>query len=203
MTTPNHASASAASLRNAPWRGFLAGLAAIALLGLAPAAAAQEAAAEAGFEDEVYQDWRVRCEEAGEDGPGRCFMFQNLVLREGNRQLLNLAIGFPQEDGPAVGILMLPLGIALPPGVQIQIDEGEPVRIQFEHCISAGCRAPFPLEEGLVESMKAGKQAKVTFYDASRRPVELPVSLAGFTAAYEALKDKPAAAPVSPAQATP
>lgn len=165
-------------------------LAAALLAGSAGLAVAQETPTpEPAFDDEVFQDWRVRCEE-NEEGQQRCFMFQNLVLREGNRQLLNLAIAFPQADKPPVAILMLPLGIALPPGVEIQVDEGEPMRVQFEHCISAGCRAPFPVEEGVEASMKAGQQAMITFYDAARRPVELPVSLSGFTAAFNTLEEK-------------
>jgi invasion protein IalB len=44
------------------------------------------------------------------------------------------------------------------------------------------------LEGPLLKTLKVGHQATLTFYDSRQQKITVPVSLAGFTAAYAALK---------------
>ncbi len=148
--------------------------------------AAEPAAAPS--EPQVFKDWRVQCE-TPEGAEKHCHMFQNVVLKEDGRQLLHIAVGHvPDQERQIVAILTLPLGIALPPGVSLQVDDAEPMRLPVEHCIPQGCRVLLPVDDNLLGAMKAGTLAKVTFNDATRQPIGVPVSLSGFTAAFNALK---------------
>ena len=69
----------------------------------------------------------------------------------------------------------------------IQVDDGEIHSFEIERCLQSGCKAGFPLAEDMVRSFKRGLVAEVVMRDASRRPITIPVSLRGFTAAYQAL----------------
>lgn len=183
-----------ATLSPRPRAWLLSLLAALVLA--APLAAAQEGA-DAGDEldvsEETFEDWRVRCEQPAE-GPGeeRCFMFQNLVMKDSQRQLLNFAIAFPDPEAEdPTAVIMVPLGVSLPAGLALTASEGqEPLKVPYQHCIAMGCRAVMPLEGAQVAAMKAGREAQVGFADGTGRTVQVPVSLSGFTAAFNTLEAK-------------
>ncbi|RME35726.1 MAG: invasion associated locus B family protein [Gammaproteobacteria bacterium] len=135
-----------------------------------------------------FKNWTVRCEKAKEAETETCYIFQNLVLKEGGQRVLHIAVGYlPQREEP-VALLTLPLGISLPPGGTLQVDDNEPVRFQIERCEPNGCRAGLILKPELLEQFRKGMNAQVTFHDAARRPVSVPVSLQGFTAGLASLK---------------
>jgi invasion protein IalB len=176
--------------RNRHRAGPVAGALGLALAALAPLSAPAQEAAEGGATPPLtFQDWQFRCEVPEGASEERCAIFQNIVVRESQQQLLNFAVTIPQEDRPPAGVLLLPLGISLPMGVGLAVDEEDPSRLAVEHCVQIGCRAVFPIQDELLAKMKAGKEAKVTFHDGARRPITIPVSLSGFTAAFNTLQD--------------
>ncbi len=135
-----------------------------------------------------YENWTVRCEVPKDGKQEQCFIFQNLVLKEGGQRVLHMAIGYiPGRDEP-VALITMPLGISLPPGGRIVIDDGEPIRFQIERCEPVGCRAGLTLKDKLLTAFKKGLKATITFMDGSRRPIDVPLSLKGFTAGLKALK---------------
>ena len=134
-----------------------------------------------------FKDWTVACEQQPDGAKARCFLFQNIVTKNERQRILHVAVGHLAADGRAAAILTLPLGISLPPGVDFRIDSGETKHLVLERCDKNGCRAGLVLEDVLIAAMKRGKELQVKFHDATRRAIEVPVSLAGFTAGLAAL----------------
>lgn len=160
-------------------------LASTVLLGVLPAHAEP-------VSEDAYGSWTLRCEDARESRSQACIMFQNLVLRAGGQPVLQFAIGIaPDADTPTV-LLSLPLGIALPPGVTMQIDERAPATFPVERCEPDGCRAGMRLRSVTVAQLSAGRQLTITFYDGERQPIRVPLSLDGFDAAFAALRARSA-----------
>ena len=83
---------------------------------------------------------------------------------------------------------VLPLGVSLPGGVSITVDDGQPVRLRYERCDGAGCVAPLALGQELIAALKGGRWARVAFFDPSGQEISVPVSLLGFTAGFNALR---------------
>ncbi|WP_440997487.1 invasion associated locus B family protein [Arhodomonas sp. SL1] len=135
---------------------------------------------------ERFDDWGVRCG-LGEQGPrGGCEMFQGVTRSDNDELVMRVAVAYPpreQIDAP-VAVFQLPLGIHLPSGVQMQVDDNEPVRFPVQVCFQAGCRADIPLEDELLNQMKRGTEATVTIRG-PRGEIELPLSMMGFTAALD------------------
>ena len=75
----------------------------------------------------------------------------------------------------------------MPPGAEIQIDEGPSTRIAIERYEPNGCRAGLKLGAELLNEVRSGKQISVTFYDAKREPIEAPLSLDSFDEGLAAL----------------
>ncbi|MGE0385763.1 MAG: invasion associated locus B family protein [Gammaproteobacteria bacterium] len=174
---PHHASTAQAS---ASWRRHVALVLASIFL-LAPAAGAEPR------EGETFDNWTVRCE-TPKDAKKICFIFQNLVLKDSGQRVLHFAIGYVPQHPDPVALMTLPLGISLPPGATVQVDQKEPVKIGIERCEPNGCRAGLKLDHSRLEAFKTGTEVKITFHDAERKPVTVPLSLKGFTAGLRALK---------------
>ena len=136
---------------------------------------------------ESYGNWTVRCESKA--GKEECFIFQNLVLQEGGSRLLHVAVGYLSAVKKTPVILVsMPLGISLPPGASIKIDDQEPIKFQIERCEPSGCRGGFKLKESMLEMFIQGQTTTVTFHDGQRKAIDVPLSLAGFSDGLEALK---------------
>ncbi len=135
-----------------------------------------------------YQDWRLRCETKDEGGPERCFIMQIAKSAKDKRDVLRIGVRYPEPDKPAMVFLTLPLGVYLPGGLLLQIDDGETVKIPVEICLPNGCHTRMALVGDLLKSLKAGRLAKLAFHDSRQQQITVPVSLAGFTAALAALK---------------
>ena len=104
--------------------------------------------------------------------------------------MLQFAVGYVATSEAPIALLSLPLGISLPPGVSIRIGDAQPTRVLVERCEPNGCRAGLKLSEDLLTQLREGTQLTVTFHDAERRPIEVPLSLDGFEAGLTALKQK-------------
>jgi invasion protein IalB len=138
-----------------------------------------------GLEVRQFQDWAVRCGQPARGGPEACEMVQQRQDEQG-QIVLFIAVGkLPNTDNPGM-LIILPLGIELPPGAALKVDEGEEVPAQIRRCVRAGCEVELLLEPAILARLKGGTEANVLFQIADeqgRRTVGVPFSLLGFTAA--------------------
>ena len=159
-----------------------------AVLALLTAAPAFGQEAESPDSDvETFADWGLRCR-SDDAGAKHCYLFQNILLREGRQRIFHIAVGYRAGEQQAMALLTAPLGTYLPPGVTLRVDEGEPFRVYFEHCNPDGCHASLSLGAEQVDAWKRGLNIGVAIHDAAGRRVGFPVSLQGFTRGYEALQ---------------
>jgi invasion protein IalB len=108
-------------------------------------------------------------------------------LDEQGQTVLAIAVGkVPSTNDPGM-LIILPLGIWLPPGVVLKIDGGEEVPARVERCERRGCQVELLLEPNVLAKLRAGREVNVLFqiYDEAGEPqlVGVPFSLLGFTAA--------------------
>lgn len=157
----------------------------------APGAPEPPPAAEAPLDltEREFQDWMLRCGRS-QQGPEVCEMQQEQTDDEG-QPIMAVAVGTAPGTPNLVLLVMLPLGILLPPGVTLQVDDGAEVPLEVQLCERRGCRIEKLVEPELLNRLKAGRQATVFFQapDPQGRPQRLgvPVSLLGFTAALNEL----------------
>jgi len=174
--------------------GFAAALGLITLFATTSVFAQQETQGEPtlGAEDQAqaaeitaeHEDWIVRCQPAPEDAFGAgdlCEMYQQVSEQESQQTVLEAVIGYPQDADNPIALFNLPLGMRLPPGVQLQVDDNEAIRFPIQLCLQTGCRANIELEDDLLGQMRAGTEVTLTIADPQGRGVELPLSLMGFS----------------------
>jgi hypothetical protein len=83
-------------------------------------------------------------------------------------------------------LVTVPLGMALPAGTQIKIDEQkDPLKLTFTYCFPNGCTAETEASDALVKSMAGGKILLVSAISVVGEQVVFKLPLAGFKESYE------------------
>ncbi len=75
--------------------------------------------------------------------------------------------------------------LVIPAGVQIKIDEGEPVPLQYQLCIKQGCQAHATLTKQVLDMMRKGKRILVVALDIRQKPLTFSVPLNGFSKTFD------------------
>ncbi|WP_420408268.1 invasion associated locus B family protein [Hoeflea sp.] len=163
------------------------GVAAIAAASFAYAPASAQTS-ESATADRPKNNWAVNCG-AGEtaDAPLVCQMMQNVTVTETNQRLLSVIIRPQPEQPNHMLTLALPHGVDFTRGVDVTIDENETLNLPVNTSTPQGAFANQPISDELLSEFRAGSVAKITFYSVAGQAVSVPISLIGFSTAYEKL----------------
>ena len=175
---------------------------------VAPAAAAPAKAADAGAPQSL---WVKLCEQAqiyGRDKDGKetatdkkiCLTHHERL--DANTGLVIVSAAIRQVEGADKShlMVMVPLGMSLPPGMRAvvytkdqvdkiqkneKIDEAKikPTPLSYTLCHPAGCTAEIEMNADLLKEMKTGASMMIFVVSASGQPIPLEVPLVGFDGA--------------------
>lgn len=167
----------------------------IALLGICIPAVAQESAettAPGGAEIEAsYGDWSKVCTtgEGESEGSGekRCQIVQAATQGESGQRILQTSIGYRGDNKTPVLTLTAPLGIYLPKGITLSVDN-TPLTTAVNRCSQNGCVGHIQMQETLIEAMKDNDNGAVLVATTPDNNLKLPLSLKGFTEAFASLQ---------------
>lgn len=137
---------------------------------------------------ETVDDWAMECirTEDGEEEP--CQLFQSLS-DENDNLVSNVRIFKLPEGQRAAGgaLIAVPLETLLTAQLTIRIDEGQAKRYPFAVCDQLGCYARIGFTSEDIAALKRGANATVSItpFVAPDQPIDLQMSLKGFTAAFD------------------
>jgi invasion protein IalB len=136
-----------------------------------------------------FDDWKVGCERATQGDGQVCFAFQMLQHETSKRTLGYISIGYPGAGRSPLAILNLPLGMLIPSGAVLQVDGTQtkadaPIKV----CYAEGCRAELPFSTAMVTAFRQQATARIAFMNLDDSLIELPISLKGFSAAFDSLR---------------
>jgi invasion protein IalB len=132
--------------------------------------------------------WVARCGSASRDAPLECAIEQNAVLPRTGQLVIAVNIRVPADTRTPSALIQLPLGLNIPNGAKLQVDEGKTTDLQIQTCEARGCYAGTAIAPDLLAAMKSGKQLKVSFQNLNKETLTVPLPLADFAAAYEKIK---------------
>lgn len=159
--------------------------AAVALLVLF---AAQNAVAQEGTVKAQHGAWQVVCKPPPPGAKNEvCALVQSVTAED--RDNVGLTVYFQKfSNGTRVLRVFAPLGILLPPGLGLKIDNKDVGHAPFLRCHTFACYAQVVLEDSLVEQLKKGKTAIFIIFQTEEAGIGIPISLAGFGEALQELK---------------
>ena len=83
--------------------------------------------------------------------------------------------------------VVAPLGVLLPSGLGLKIDQTDIGRAGFVRCLNTGCVAEVVLEEALINQLKTGQTATFIVFQTPEEGIGIPVALSGFGQGFDAL----------------
>ena len=132
--------------------------------------------------------WAARCSSAQRNGPLECAIEQTAVLSKTGQLIVLVNIRVPSDTHSPVALVQLPLGLNLPGGAKLQVDEGKVLDVQIQTCEARGCYASAPIAPDLLAALRSGKQLKVSFQNLGKETITIPMPLADYAAAYDKIK---------------
>jgi invasion protein IalB len=132
--------------------------------------------------------WSARCSSASRGAPLECLIEQTAVLTKTGQLIVLINIRVPSDTHAPVAVVQLPLGLNLPAGAKLQVDDGKTTDVQIQTCEQRGCYANAPISPEMLAAMKTGKQLKVSFQNLAKEVIAIPMPLTDFAAAYDKIK---------------
>ena len=139
---------------------------------------------------EESEDWRIVCVETPlEHDP--CGMNQVLTDEGGNPTATVEVINLPNQEAEAGVTITTPLETLLWRQLSLSVDGGAARQFPFTYCLQDGCRVQLGFSAQDLNAFRRGNEAVIRIYPliAPDQPVDLRVSLLGFTAGFARIEE--------------
>ncbi len=162
---------------------LLAGVMALggASLGTSTAADAQ------GAVRATHGDWQIRCDTPPGAQTEQCALIQSVTAEDRQNVGLTVIVLKTADGKDQILRVLAPLGVLLPTGLGLKIDDDDVGRAQFIRCLPNGCVAEVIIDAELVKKLESGNLATFIIFQTPEEGIGIPMSLAGFTEGYAAL----------------
>jgi len=133
----------------------------------------------------TYSFWTKVCQKGPEPNPKQvCFIARDGHMESGVPVVVVVLVE-PEGEARKLLRVTLPLGMSLPAGTRVIIDNGQPLTGPYVICISSGCVAEYEASDELITKMKTGQTLHVQGINGSGQPISIPMPLADFAKAYD------------------
>jgi invasion protein IalB len=135
-----------------------------------------------------YTSWRKYCEKGrGSDATGQlCYIGADGRI-EGGQQAIEAMLIEPGGDAKKVFRVTVPLGMQLPYGTRVIVDDNPPALSQYVICFSDGCLSDYQATPRLIANLREGQKLTVEVVNSEGQSLTLRLPLADFAKAYDGL----------------
>jgi invasion protein IalB len=170
------------SLRPTGHRRFGLGL----LCLLAPLAIMGPAASQ-GTVRSVHGDWQVRCDTPPGAQSEQCALIQSVTAEDRPNVGLTVIVLKTADQKSRLMRVLAPLGVLIPSGLGLKIDNTDVGRAGFVRCLPNGCVAEVVMDDTLIGQLRTGQAATFIIFQTPEEGIGIPVSLKGFGDGFERL----------------
>lgn len=118
-----------------------------------------------------------------------CFVEQFAIANPQRTMLLHVRVGYLGAEGKPRIVIVTPLGVHLPPGVSLSLDDKEPLLLPYDSCQPSGCLVIADLNQEALQRFTTGTTLTVRYIGGDKGKLDIPIQLKGLG---EALKGIPA-----------
>ena len=158
-----------------------AALALLALPWLVPAAHAQ------GAVRSSHGDWQIRCDTPPGAQAEQCALIQSVVAEDRSNAGLTVIMLKTADQKSRLMRVVAPLGVLLPSGLGLKLDNQDVGRAGFVRCLPNGCVAEVVMDEKLLGQLKVAKTATFFIFETPEEGIGFPLSLNGLAEGWEKL----------------
>ena len=146
-----------------------------------------ERAAAQGAVRSTSGDWQIRCDQPPGAREEQCALIQNVTAEDRDNVGLSVIVLKTADKKSRILRVLAPLGVLLPSGLGLRIDDKDIGRAGFVRCLANGCFAEVVLENDLISQMETGTSATFIIYQTPEEGIGIPVSLSGFKEGFAQL----------------
>jgi invasion protein IalB len=84
--------------------------------------------------------------------------------------------------------IRIPVGLYLPAGLNIQVDDGKLQPVQLQTCDLQGCYAETQISSSLLAILKGGKRLSILCKNMDKKDIVLPLTLDNFAEAFQRIQ---------------
>jgi invasion protein IalB len=128
--------------------------------------------------------WPSRCVSLARNAAADCMIEQRLVVEGAGEAFVTVSVRVPAEPRRPLLTITSPLGLYLPAGVTLRIDDGEATRLDLQGCDNNGCYASAPIAPALLASLQTGTVLHLILENMARQTINIDVPLDGFGDGY-------------------
>ena len=157
------------------------------LLGALLTLAATGHALARGAVKSVHRDWQIRCDTPPGAKSEQCALIQSVTAEDRANVGLTVIVLKTADQKSRLMRVVAPLGVLLPSGLGLKIDQADIGRAGFVRCLPNGCIAEVVMDDELIKKLRTGKSATFIIFQTPEEGIGFPMSLAGFGEGYDKL----------------
>src|SRR5688500_429383 len=135
----------------------------------------------------VHGDWQLRCDTPPGAQAEQCALMQSVTAEDRpNVGLTVIVLKTADQKGRLMRVLA-PLGVLLPSGLGLKIDNTDVGRAGFVRCLPNGCVAEVMMDENLLGTLRTGQGATFIIFQTPEEGIGIPMGLKGFGEGFDKL----------------
>ena len=167
--------------------GALAPIFAVRALALTAVIAAPDRAAAQGAVRSVHNDWQVRCDTPPGAQGEQCALIQSVTAEDRANVGITVIVLKTADQKARLMRVVAPMGVLLPSGLGLKIDNTDVGRAGFVRCLPNGCVAEVVMDDNLLRQLRTGQTATFIIFQTPEEGIGFPMSLKGFGEGFDKL----------------
>jgi invasion protein IalB len=135
----------------------------------------------------VHGDWQIRCDTPPGAPAEQCALIQSVTAEDRPNVGLSVIVLKTADQKTRLLRVLAPLGVLLPSGLGLKIDNADIGRAGFVRCLPNGCVAEVVMDDNLIQKMRTGQSATFIIFQTPEEGIGIPLSLKGFGDGYDKL----------------
>ena len=135
----------------------------------------------------VHGDWQIRCETPPGAQNEQCALFQSVVAEDRAHVGITVLVLKTADQKSRLMRVQAPLGVLLPAGLGLKVDNQDVGRAGFVRCLPRGCYAEVVMDDALVTKLRTGQTATFFIFQTPEEGIGFPIGLKGFGEGYDKL----------------
>jgi invasion protein IalB len=132
--------------------------------------------------------WVSKCAGESRNGPAECSMEDTLVLENTGESVAFIVVRTQSDTREPVMTIRVPVGLYLPAGLNIQIDDTKPQPVPLQTCNLQSCFAEMQISSTLLAALKGGKRLSIICQSLAKNKIMLPLALDNFADAFQKIQ---------------
>jgi invasion protein IalB len=135
----------------------------------------------------VHGDWQIRCDTPPGAQAEQCALIQSVTAEDRANAGLTVIVLRTADKKTRLMRVVAPLGVLLPSGLGLKLDQANVGSTGFVRCLPNGCVAEVEISDDLLKQVRTAKTATFIIFETPEEGIGFPLSLKGFNEGFDKL----------------